>query len=152
MFEDFAERFGGSPGKPEPARPSSSAPRGSPGSSTRLWWTWCLKKPSGCDADEPHHDRIVERMSQVLKRSGAADSKTSVDLSLGDLAFASPYNTYLHVGLPPGPIANPSLDAMVAAIFPEVSPYLYYLSAPDGTTVFSRTFEEHKIAKAIYLQ
>jgi len=64
----------------------------------------------------------------------------------------SPYNTYLYPGLPLGPIANPGLSAIRAAIYPKQSPYLYYLSAPDGTTIFSRTFDEHNIAKRKYLK
>jgi len=69
-----------------------------------------------------------------------------------DKKINSPYNTYLYRGLPKGPIANPGLSAIKAAIFPEASPYWYYLSAKDGTTVFSKTLEEHNRNKAIYLQ
>jgi len=69
-----------------------------------------------------------------------------------DKKINSPYNTYLYRGLPKGPIANPGLSAIKAAIFPETSPYWYYLSAKDGTTVFSKTLEEHNRNKAIYLK
>ncbi|NUQ57540.1 MAG: endolytic transglycosylase MltG [Candidatus Paceibacter sp.] len=55
----------------------------------------------------------------------------------------SPYNTYLYKGLPPGPIANPGLDAIDAALNPEDSPYLYYLHDKNSTTRFARTYEEH---------
>lgn len=72
--------------------------------------------------------------------------------SSSDLALNSLYNTYRYAGLPLGPIANPGLDAITAAIFPEKSEYLYYLSTPDGRTVFSRTLAEHNAAKAKYLQ
>ena len=64
----------------------------------------------------------------------------------------SPYNTYLYKGLPPGPICNPGIESIEAAIYPESSPYWFYLSAKNGKTVFSRTFEEHKKAKALYLK
>ena len=60
--------------------------------------------------------------------------------------------TYKSTGLPPGPIANPGLESIQAALAPEESPYWFYLSARDGTTIFSRNFEEHKAAKAQYLQ
>mgnify|MGYP001572645067 FL=1 len=60
--------------------------------------------------------------------------------------------TYKSTGLPPGPIANPGLESIRAALEPEESPYWFYLSAPDGKTIFSRNFEEHKSAKAQYLQ
>ncbi len=72
-------------------------------------------------------------------------------VSLDDLRIKSPYNTYLSLGLPPGPIANPGLSAIRAALNPQSSAHLYYLSALDGRTIFSRTLEEHNLAKARYL-
>ena len=87
----------------------------------------------------------------ALERSEVKGQKTSSTLTIEDLQFDSPYNTYKYAGLPVGPISNPGLAALTAAIYPEASPYLYYLSAPDGTTVFSRTLEEHNRAKAQYL-
>ena len=63
----------------------------------------------------------------------------------------SPYNTYKNKGLPFGPIANPGISAIKAAVYPKKSPYLYYLSTPDGKTIFSKTFEEHTAAKRKYL-
>lgn len=69
-----------------------------------------------------------------------------------DKKINSPYNTYLYRGLPKGPIANPGLAAIKAAIFPEISPYWYYLSAKDGATIFSKTLEEHNRNRAIYLK
>lgn len=77
--------------------------------------------------------------------------KRNTKISREDTKVDSPYNTYLYKGLPAGPIANPSLPALEAALFPKSSLYLYYLSAPDGRTIFSRTLEEHNIAKAKYL-
>ncbi|MGB9743548.1 MAG: endolytic transglycosylase MltG [Minisyncoccales bacterium] len=62
----------------------------------------------------------------------------------------SPYNTYKYRGLPPGPIANPGLESILAAIYPEESDYWYYLTTSDGQTIFSRTLEEHNLAKAKY--
>lgn len=73
-------------------------------------------------------------------------------LSRSDLAIDSPYNTYKYPGLPQGPIANPGLSALKAAIYPKISPYLYYLSTRDGRTIFSRTLEEHNEAKIKYLR
>jgi len=74
------------------------------------------------------------------------------ELYEADKKINSPYNTYLHRGLPKGPIANPGLSAIKAAIFPETSPYWYYLSAKDDTTVFSKTLGEHNRNKANYLK
>ncbi len=55
----------------------------------------------------------------------------------------NPYNTYKHAGLPPGPIANPGLDALRAVVSPAESDYLYFVSMNDGTHKFSRTYREH---------
>jgi UPF0755 protein len=63
-----------------------------------------------------------------------------------DLTVDSPYNTYRHAGLPPGPIANPGLDSIKAAIHPANVDYLYYVAKPDGSHIFSRTIEEHAVA------
>ena len=69
-----------------------------------------------------------------------------------DLMLDSPYNTYRHPGLPPTPIANPGFDAIHAAIHPTPNEYRYYLSAPDGKTIFSRTLADHATARAKYLR
>lgn len=58
----------------------------------------------------------------------------------------SPYNTYLHPGLPPGPIANPGLDSILAVLEPEPTTYYYYYAnyiQGDGSHVFAETYEEH---------
>ena len=63
----------------------------------------------------------------------------------------SEYNTYSRKGLPAGPVANPGLAAVKAALDPEASDYLYYLSARDGTTIFSKTAADHLRARRKYL-
>ena len=65
-----------------------------------------------------------------------------------DLEVKSPYNTYLHRGLPPGPIACPGEASIVAALAPEKHDYLYYVAAPDGSHVFTRTEAEHNAVVA----
>lgn len=60
-----------------------------------------------------------------------------------DLRVNSPYNTYLHAGLPPGPIANPGLRAIRAALYPARTAYFFYVARPDGSHAFSRTLSEH---------
>ncbi len=69
-----------------------------------------------------------------------------------DLKIKSPYNTYLNRGLPPGPIANPGLAAIKAAISPAVTDFLFFLHPLDGPTVFSKTLSEHNQNKAKYLK
>jgi UPF0755 protein len=63
-----------------------------------------------------------------------------------DLKFDTPYNTYLHAGLPPGPVANPGLRSLRAAMEPAKTSYLYFVAAganPQGRSLFSSTLEEH---------
>jgi len=66
-------------------------------------------------------------------------------LSAADLQFDSPYNTYIYTGLPPGPIANPSLSALRAVAFPAETPYYFFRARCDGSGLhnFAVTFEEH---------
>ncbi|MDO8548140.1 MAG: endolytic transglycosylase MltG [bacterium] len=64
----------------------------------------------------------------------------SLKLTKVQLQTDSPYNTYLHKGLPPGPIANPSIDAIVAAVTPTKTNYLYYLSDLHGTMHYCATY------------
>jgi UPF0755 protein len=71
-----------------------------------------------------------------------------------DLARESAYNTYLHAGLPPGPISNPGLVALKAAFEPAKSDFLYFvLKAPNARQHnFSKTFAEHSQATVLYLK
>ncbi|MGC8863433.1 MAG: endolytic transglycosylase MltG, partial [Armatimonadota bacterium] len=59
-----------------------------------------------------------------------------------------PYNTYRRAGLPPGPICNPGLAAIEAALHPANVDYLYYVARPDGSHIFGRTLAEHNRAKS----
>ncbi|MCU0642748.1 MAG: endolytic transglycosylase MltG [bacterium] len=65
-----------------------------------------------------------------------------------DLAIDSPYNTYLHAGLPPGPVNNPGISSIRAAINPADVEYIYFVAKGDGSHIFSRTLKEHLAAKA----
>jgi UPF0755 protein len=66
------------------------------------------------------------------------------------LAYDSPYNTYLHGGLPPGPISNVSESSLEAVAEPSATDWFYFVSGDDGTTYFSRTLEEHQILTRKY--
>jgi UPF0755 protein len=87
-----------------------------------------------------------------LQRNLALQSCATVQYILGkrkerlfyqDLQIDSPYNTYRHVGLPPGPIANPGLDSLKAAAEPLNVPFLFFVAGINGKHVFSNTYEEH---------
>ena len=67
-----------------------------------------------------------------------------------DLLVDSPYNTYLVVGLPPGPIANPGEEAIRAALFPTPTEFVYFVSRNDGSHEFSSTLAEHEQAVEKY--
>jgi UPF0755 protein len=72
-----------------------------------------------------------------------ADGKWSGTLYRSDYGYASPFNTYLTDGLPPGPICNPGAEALRAAVRPAKTDFLYFVADNSGGHVFSRTFEEH---------
>lgn len=61
-----------------------------------------------------------------------------------DKSIVSPYNTYLNVGLPPGPICSPGLSAIRAVAYPKASDYMYYLHDTEGNIHYARTMEEHE--------
>ena len=75
----------------------------------------------------------------ALKLAGTWDG----NLRRPDLAFDSPYNTYVYPGLPPGPICSPGAASLAAALSPADVEYLYFVSRNDGTHVFSKTLAEH---------
>lgn len=77
--------------------------------------------------------------------------KNTFQLALADLKVDSPYNTYLYTGLPLGPIANPGLAAIEAAVYPSDSKYWFYLSDREGKMHYSVTYEEHLANKTKYL-
>ena len=78
--------------------------------------------------------------------------KSALQPSAEDVETDNPYNTYKYPGLPPGPISNPSFDALEAVANPTETDYLYFLTKPDGSTVFSETYDEHLANKRKYLQ
>jgi UPF0755 protein len=113
------------------------------------------------EAVVPHErSRIAGVFSSRLQQGLPLGSDPTVEYVLGirqtaaqPLTFAqvktpSPYNTYLNPGLPPTPIASPGLASLKAALYPENTPYLYFVARYDGTHVFSRTLAEHEAAQA----
>lgn len=91
-----------------------------------LWNRIKIGMPLQVDAVFPY---ITQRKDRTITRA--------------DLKMDSPYNTYINKGLPPGPISNPSLDAILAAINPVETKYLFYISDKKGITRFASTLDEH---------
>nr|WP_320115158.1 endolytic transglycosylase MltG [uncultured Desulfuromonas sp.] len=94
-----------------------------------------------------------------LKRGMLLQADPTVIYGLGDfdgnltrehLRTPTPYNTYVHRGLPPGPIANPGLDALTAAAHPANETYLYFVATGNGAHYFSKTLKEHNQAVRRY--
>ncbi|MDO8560239.1 MAG: endolytic transglycosylase MltG [bacterium] len=111
--------------------------------------------------DGPDRRKVAGIFARRLEIGMALQSDATVNYvtgkkraspTLDDVRTESLYNTYIHRGLPPGPINNPGLSAIRTALDPESSSYLYYLTTPDGTVIYSRTHDEHVAAKAKYLR
>ncbi|MCB1145258.1 MAG: endolytic transglycosylase MltG [Leptospiraceae bacterium] len=68
-----------------------------------------------------------------------------------DLEIDSPYNTYKNKGLPPGPISNPGLSSLRAALKPEKHDFYFYVAKPDGSHYFAKNYREHLKAKKEYI-
>ncbi len=73
-------------------------------------------------------------------------------LLFSDLKTESPYNTYLHKGLPPGPINNPGLSSILAALNPEQNKFLYFVAKGDGSHYFAEGYDGHKKNIQLYKQ
>ena len=86
------------------------------------------KPPMKLEADPTVIYALGKHVTRVLKR---------------DLQVASPYNTYKHRGLPPGPIASPGRFSLIATVYPGRHQFLFFVARPDGTHMFSKTWEEH---------
>lgn len=102
----------------------------------------------------PHDDEVLDIAAVYhnrLKRGMRLQADPTVVYALGErrrLTFAdyrvdSEYNTYTISGLPPGPIGQPSVASLEAALYPSESDYLYFVSSGDGRHTFSRTYREH---------
>jgi len=77
--------------------------------------------------------------------------KPKARLSYRDLRINSPYNTYVHRGLPPGPIANPGRTSIEAAVNPRKTDYLFFVSMGNGRNHFSRSYRDHLSAINLFL-
>ena len=99
---------------------------------------------------------FLNRLQRNIKLESCATvqylfDKSHPKLYIQDLYIASPYNTYMHKGLPPAPISNPGKAAMLAAFYPQKNDLLFFVVKPDGSHHFSKTYKEHLEAKKVYI-
>jgi UPF0755 protein len=115
-----------------------------------------IEKETGLGAERKlissvFHNRLVKKMRlQTDPTVIYAIANFDVNIRKKDLSIDSPYNTYKHHGLPPGPIASPGLDSIRAAMEPEDSDYLYFVSRKNGSHQFSTNYEDHNRAVRKY--
>jgi len=105
-----------------------------------------LKDGMSLDADPTVQYALASASPESRKKYGWW--KTS--LTAEDLQIDSPYNSYRNPGLPPGPICNPGLASLEAALEPAATEDLYFVARPDGSHAFARTLEEHNENVARY--
>jgi len=115
-----------------------------------------IEKETGVDSERPLVSAVFHNR---LKRLMPLQSDPTViygikefngNLTRKNLQDSSPYNTYRITALPPGPICNPGLSSIRAALQPAQVPYLYFVSKNDGTHLFSATIEAHNQAVKLY--
>ena len=90
----------------------------------------------------------------ALAEAGAnteLDTYWKTALTTDDLAFDSPYNSYVYFGLPPGPISSPAADSIAAVVNQSETTYLFFVAKPDGSHAFARTLAEHNANVELYL-
>lgn len=115
-----------------------------------------IEKETGAAFERPlissvFHNRLRKRMRlqtdpTIIYGLALETGEIPRNISRADITKPTPYNTYVIPGMPPGPIANPGRDSMLAAIRPQPSEFLFFVSRNDGTHVFSATYEEHNNA------
>lgn len=115
-----------------------------------------IEKETGAPEERPlissvFHNRLLKRMRlqtdpTVIYGKAERTGKLEINITRLDLTTPTRYNTYVISGLPPGPIANPGREALLAAVKPASSPYLFFVSQNDGTHIFSEDYSNHNKA------
>ena len=95
-----------------------------------------------------YHNRLNKRMYlAACPTIKYALERPTKKVYLDQLEVDSPYNTYKNFGLPPGPICNPGIESIKAAIYPAKTNFYFFVAKPDGSHEFSKTYEGHQRAK-----
>jgi UPF0755 protein len=115
-----------------------------------------IEKEAVTDEERPlisavYHNRLKKKILLQADPTAIYGIKSfSEKITANDLRRRTPYNTYVIKGLPPGPIASPSVKSIIAALYPADVPYLYFVSNNDCSHHFSITAEEHRTAVKAY--
>jgi UPF0755 protein len=119
-----------------------------------------IEKETGAGFERPQissvfHNRLKKKMRlqtdpTVIYARLLRTGQYRLSISRTDLQTDHPYNTYKRKGLPPGPISNPGVEALRAAVRPADTDYLYFVSKNDGTHVFSKNYKDHSTAVTSY--
>ena len=115
-----------------------------------------IGKESGFKDEKPlisavFHNRLKKRMRLQSDPTAVYDLKSITRvIKRKHLLRRTPYNTYIINGLPPGPIANPAIDSLQAALYPASVNYLYFVSNNDGSHNFSSSLSAHNRAVIKY--
>jgi UPF0755 protein len=115
-----------------------------------------IEKETGIESERPlvsavFHNRLKLKMPLQSDPTVIYGLKNfDGNLTRKHVKEPSPYNTYVIAGLPPGPICNPGLSSIKAALAPADVPFLYFVSKNDGTHLFSATLDEHARAVKMY--
>lgn len=112
-----------------------------------------IEKETGAPEERPvissvFHNRLAKGMRlqtdpTVIYGKALHLGKIVINITKADLMTPTPYNTYTINGMPPGPIANPGREALMAAIDPAKTEYLFFVSQNDGRHVFTSTYQDH---------
>lgn len=115
-----------------------------------------IEKETGVPEERPlissvFHNRLQKKMRlqtdpTIIYAKALQIGRVVISITRQDLRMEHPYNTYVISGLPPGPIANAGRAAFAAAVKPEESDYLFFVSRNDGTHIFSEEYKDHKAA------
>lgn len=119
-----------------------------------------IEKETGAAFERPmissvFHNRLAKNMRlqtdpTIIYGKAELSGKIEINITRADLSNPTRYNTYVIYGLPPGPIANPGREALLAAVKPVQSRNLFFVSQNDGTHIFSETYEQHNRAVQAY--
>ncbi|MGC2171623.1 MAG: endolytic transglycosylase MltG [Candidatus Sulfotelmatobacter sp.] len=159
LIETPPQDVGARASNPPAASPPGTPPQTNPGLERTVIVASIIEKETAVPEERPlvasvYYNRLAKKIAldadpSVIYAELLAGTYTGA-LHHDDMRFNSPYNTYIHAGLPPGPIGNPGKSALEAAMHPAQSDYYYFVADAQGRHRFARTIEEHDRNVAAY--